>query len=43
MKETDGIDAAADILTADYPSGLLVVMSDDKTYHYYSLKDILNQ
>ena len=41
--ETDGIEAAADLVTADYPSGLLVVMSDDKTYHYYSLKDILGQ
>lgn len=41
--ETDGIEAAADLVTVDYPSGLLVVMSDDKTYHYYSLKDILEQ
>jgi len=39
-KETDGIEAAAELVTKEYPSGLLVVMSDDKTYHYYSLKDI---
>lgn len=41
-KETDGIAAAADLVTADYPCGIIVVMSDDKTYHYYSLKDILS-
>jgi 3-phytase len=41
-KETDGIAAAADLVTADYPCGIIVVMSDDKTYHYYSLKDILD-
>ncbi len=42
-KDTDGIETAAELVTEKYPSGLLVVMSDDKTYHYYSLKDISEQ
>ncbi len=41
--ETDGIETGATLLTPDYPSGLLVVMSDDKTYHYYSLKDLVGK
>ncbi len=39
--ETDGIETAASLVLPDYPSGILVAMSDDKTYHYYSLQDII--
>lgn len=39
--ETDGIEAAAALVLPGYPSGILVVMSNDKTYHYYSLQDII--
>ncbi len=39
--ETDGIEAATGLVLPEYPSGILVAMSDDRTYHYYSLQDIL--
>ena len=39
--ETDGIEAATALVLPDYPSGILVAMSNDKTYHYYSLQDII--
>ncbi|MBM3422579.1 MAG: phytase [Chlorobi bacterium] len=37
---TDGIDATSIIRTADFPDGLLVAMSDDRTFHYYSIRDL---
>ncbi len=38
--ETDGIDASSDLKTARFPHGILVAMSNDRTFHYYSLKDL---
>lgn len=38
--ETDGIDVNAVLVTEKFPEGLLVAMSDDRTYHFYSLEDI---
>jgi len=39
--DTDGIEVVSDLMLPDFPEGLLVAMSDDKTFHYYSLKDIV--
>lgn len=38
--ETDGIDVSTEIRTSRFPHGILVAMSDDRTFHYYSLKDL---
>ncbi len=38
--ETDGIDVNAFLVTEKFPEGLLVAMSADRTYHFYSLEDI---
>jgi 3-phytase len=38
--ETDGIDASSYLKTTRFPHGILVAMSDDRTFHYYSLKDL---
>jgi 3-phytase len=38
---TDGIEIYAGNLGAQFPKGLLVAMSDDKTFHYYSMETIL--
>ncbi|NTV99108.1 MAG: phytase [Chlorobiaceae bacterium] len=38
--ETDGIDASSYLKTTRFPRGILVAMSDDRTFHYYSLKDL---
>ncbi|NTU96439.1 MAG: phytase [Chlorobiaceae bacterium] len=38
--ETDGIDATAEIRTSRFPHGILVAMSDDGRFHYYSLQDL---
>ncbi len=38
--ETDGIDLTATPLPG-FPGGLLVAMSDDRTYHFYDLDDLL--
>jgi len=40
-KETDGIEITNTNLGNDFPKGLLVAMSDDKTFHLYSMQDIL--
>ncbi|MEE9904369.1 phytase [Chlorobium sp.] len=39
-RNTDGIDASSVIRTADFPDGLFVAMSDDSTFHYYSIRDL---
>ncbi len=38
--ETDGIDIVAGDLPG-FPGGLLVAMSDDKTFHFYAIDDLL--
>jgi 3-phytase len=40
-KETDGIDLSTEIRTKGYPEGILVAMSNDRTFQYYSLGEIL--
>lgn len=39
--ETDGIDLTPESLPG-FPRGLLVAMSDDKTYHFYDLGELLD-
>jgi 3-phytase len=38
--ESDGSDVTSIALGAQFPEGLFVAMSDNKTFHYYSWKDI---
>lgn len=38
--ETDGIEAEPHLVTPDFPQGLLVAMSDDRTFHFYRLDEI---
>ncbi|MNK46939.1 3-phytase precursor [compost metagenome] len=38
--QTDGIDVVSVPLNADFKHGLLVAMSDDKTFHFYRWEDI---
>jgi 3-phytase len=38
--QTDGIDVVSVPLNSDFKHGLLVAMSDDKTFHYYRWEDI---
>jgi len=38
--QTDGIDVASVPLNSDFKHGLLVAMSDDKTFHFYRWEDI---
>lgn len=38
--DTDGIEASSVLSTAGFPAGILVAMSDDRTFQYYSLKDL---
>lgn len=38
--ESDGSDVTSIALDAQFPEGLFVAMSDNKTFHYYSWKDI---
>lgn len=40
-RETDGIDLTAAALPG-FPRGLLVAMSDDRTFHYYDLGELLD-
>ncbi len=40
--ESDGSDITSRPLGPDFPDGLFVAMSDDKTFHYYSPKAILD-
>ncbi|ACF45161.1 phytase [Prosthecochloris aestuarii DSM 271] len=39
--ETDGIEAAPKLNGTGFPKGLFVAMSDDRTFQYYSLEDII--
>ena len=39
-RETDGIDLVASDLPG-FPGGLLVAMSDDRTFHFYAIDDLL--
>lgn len=39
--DTDGIEITKVALTPDYPEGLAVVMSTDKTFHFYSWADLI--
>lgn len=39
--ETDGIEIVSQALNDDFPEGLLVAMSEGKTFHLYSMKDIM--
>lgn len=39
--ETDGIDLCTTIRTSAFPEGLLVAMSNDHTFQYYSMKELL--
>ena len=38
--ESDGSDVTSVALNEQFPKGLFVAMSDDKTFHYYSWEDI---
>lgn len=38
--QTDGIDVVAVPLNADFKHGLLVAMSDDRTFHFYRWEDL---
>lgn len=40
--ETDGVEVTTDSLNDSFPNGLLVAMSDDKTFQYYDMRDIFN-
>ncbi|MGB3616758.1 MAG: phytase, partial [Catalinimonas sp.] len=40
-RESDGSEATARPLGARFPRGLLVAMSDDRTFHYYRWEDIV--
>lgn len=39
--ETDGIEIVSQKLNEDFPQGILVAMSEGKTFHLYSMKDLL--
>ena len=39
-KETDGLDVTATALSPAFPEGLLVMMSTDKTFHFYDWRDV---
>ncbi|MFO0095805.1 MAG: phytase [Gemmatimonadaceae bacterium] len=38
--ETDGLDVTASPLSPAFPEGLLVMMSTDKTFHFYDWRDV---
>jgi 3-phytase len=38
--ESDGSDVTSAKLSPEFPSGLFIAMSDDKTFHFYSWQDI---
>lgn len=40
-QQSDGSDITSQALGPNFPHGLFVVMSDDKTFHYYSWDDIM--
>lgn len=39
--ETDGIEIVSQKLNEDFPQGILVAMSEGKTFHLYSMQDLL--
>jgi 3-phytase len=39
-QETDGLDVTATALSPAFPEGLLVMMSTDKTFHFYDWRDV---
>lgn len=39
-RETDGLDVSATALSPAFPEGLLVMMSTDKTFHFYDWRDV---
>ncbi len=41
--ESDGCEVTSVPLNASFPEGLFVAMSNDKTFHYYSWKDIIGE
>ena len=41
-KQTDGIDATHVALGSRFPNGLFVAMSDNRTFQFYDLADLLN-
>jgi len=40
VKESDGSEITSQTFHNKYPGGLFVAMSDDKTFHFYSWKDV---
>lgn len=40
---SDGSEVTSVALSEEYPEGLFVAMSDDKTFHYYSWSEIINK
>jgi 3-phytase len=38
--ETDGLEVTAIALSPAFPEGLLVMMSTDKTFHFYDWRDV---
>jgi 3-phytase len=41
--ETDGLDLSTEIRTPEFPEGVLVAMSDDRTFQFYSLGEVLKR
>jgi 3-phytase len=39
-KETDGLEVTATPLGPRFPEGLLVMMSTDRTFHFFDWRDI---
>jgi 3-phytase len=39
-RDTDGIEVTARSLGPDFPAGMLVMMSSDRTFHYYRWEDV---
>jgi 3-phytase len=37
--ESDGSEVCSKSLGSDYPNGIFIAMSDEKTFHYYSWRD----
>jgi 3-phytase len=38
--ETDGLEVTATALSPAFPEGLLVMMSTDRTFHFYDWRDV---
>ena len=41
-QDSDGSDVVAVTLGPQFPGGLFVAMSDDRTFHFYDWRDIAN-